>query len=143
MQLVPELAQTAQNLHVFQRTPIWVLPKDDRSYTDEEIDTFIRDESAIPALRAEIEDRINRTMTFSDTEIATAALEGGQRNLDLVTDPVRREQLRPFLPWGSRRPILSNLWYPTFNRDNVELVTDAIERIVQKGSSHLMAGPEM
>ncbi len=40
-----------------------------------------------------------------------------------------RAKLTPDFPHGCKRPLVSNDWYPTFNRPNVELVTDAIERI--------------
>jgi len=133
IQLVPELAKSVQYLHVFQRTPIWVLPKDDRPYTDQEIDAFLNDSAAIPDLRVEIAERINRTMTFEDQEIARTALEAGVRNLDQVIDPEIRQKLTPYLPWGSRRPIISNVYYPTFNRSNVELVVDPIERVEPDG----------
>lgn len=133
VQLVPELAKTAAQLHVFQRTPVWVLPKDDRPYTDEDIDTFVTDADALNALRDEITERVNRTMTFDDPEVIRLAVEGGNRNIEQVEDPTVRAKLTPFLPWGSRRPIVSNVYYPTFNRQNVELVTEPIERIERDG----------
>ena len=51
----------------------------------------------------------------------------------MVTDPEVRRKLTPDTPWGCLRPLFSNDYYPTFNRPNVELVTDAIERITPTG----------
>jgi cyclohexanone monooxygenase len=129
VQLVPELAKTVEQLHVFQRTPVWVIPKLDDPYTEEEIDTFVNDPASVAALREDLAARVNRGMTFKDEEGYRAAVEGGARNLAEVQDPEVRRKLTPTLPWGSRRPIVSNLYYPTFNRPNVELVTESIERI--------------
>ena len=42
-------------------------------------------------------------------------------------------QLTPDHPFGCKRPLLSNDWYRIFNRDNVELVVDPIERITERG----------
>jgi cation diffusion facilitator CzcD-associated flavoprotein CzcO len=50
-----------------------------------------------------------------------------------VPDPVMREKLLPRYGFGCKRPSFSNTYYPTFLRDNVELVTDAIDRITPTG----------
>jgi cation diffusion facilitator CzcD-associated flavoprotein CzcO len=50
-------------------------------------------------------------------------------NLDLVESPELRKKLLPDHPWGCKRPLLSNHYYPAFNRPNLELVTDPIDRI--------------
>jgi cation diffusion facilitator CzcD-associated flavoprotein CzcO len=42
---------------------------------------------------------------------------------------VVRKKLIPRYPFGCKRPTFSNAYYPMFNRENVELVTDGIERI--------------
>jgi cation diffusion facilitator CzcD-associated flavoprotein CzcO len=44
-----------------------------------------------------------------------------------------RARLVPDHPWGCKRPLLSNDFYPAFNRPNLELVTDPIERISKAG----------
>jgi cation diffusion facilitator CzcD-associated flavoprotein CzcO len=50
-----------------------------------------------------------------------------------VPDPVLRDKLTPRYGFGCKRPSFSNTYYPTFLRDNVELVTDGIERITRTG----------
>ena len=47
----------------------------------------------------------------------------------VVEDPEVRAKLLPDYPWGCKRPLLSNHYYPAFNRPNLELVTEGIERI--------------
>jgi cation diffusion facilitator CzcD-associated flavoprotein CzcO len=54
-------------------------------------------------------------------------------SLAIVKDPALRARLLPDHPWGCKRPLFSNDYYPAFNRPNVELVTDAIERITPTG----------
>ena len=39
-----------------------------------------------------------------------------------------RRKLTPDMPFGCKRPLASNVYYPTFNRPNVELVVDPIDR---------------
>ena len=40
-----------------------------------------------------------------------------------------RRKLTPNHPFGCKRPLFSDVYYPVFNRDNVELLTENIERI--------------
>ncbi|MDH4148537.1 MAG: 4-hydroxyacetophenone monooxygenase, partial [Acidimicrobiia bacterium] len=54
-------------------------------------------------------------------------------NLALVEDPEVRAKLTPTEPYGCKRPLISNEYYPTFNRPNVEVVTDPIERVTADG----------
>jgi cation diffusion facilitator CzcD-associated flavoprotein CzcO len=133
VQLVPEAAKVARRLVVFQRTAIWVLPKDDRPYTDEDRERFRTDPGAMPELRRKLERSVNEMMTFSDPEALARATEAGLQNLSGVEDATVREKLTPKVPWGSRRPIVSNVYYPTFNRENVELVTEPIVEITPRG----------
>ena len=42
VQVVPELADVAAQLTVFQRTPPWMVPKEDRPYSIEELARFRR-----------------------------------------------------------------------------------------------------
>ncbi|HEY3669665.1 MAG TPA: NAD(P)/FAD-dependent oxidoreductase [Acidimicrobiia bacterium] len=133
VQLIPEVAKLAGQLTVFQRTATWVLPKDDRPYTDEDRARFRAEPSAMPELRAKLEESVNTMMTFSDPEALERATAAGLENIAVVDDPDVRDKLTPRLPWGSRRPIVSNDYYPTFNRDNVELVTEPITDITRHG----------
>ena len=133
VQLIPEVAKIVEHLTVFQRTAIWVLPKDDRPYTDDDKHRFRTDPEAMLELRAKLEDSVNTMMTFSDPEALERAAAAGLENLAVVDDSAVRNGLTPKVPWGSRRPIVSNVYYPTFNRDNVELVTEPIRNITTDG----------
>src|SRR5207249_353937 len=46
-----------------------------------------------------------------------------------ISDPELRRKLTPTYGFGCKRPSVSNHYYKTFERENTELVTDAIERI--------------
>jgi cation diffusion facilitator CzcD-associated flavoprotein CzcO len=46
-----------------------------------------------------------------------------------VADPVLREKLTPRYRFGCKRPILSNVYYPTLTRSNVVVETDPIARV--------------
>jgi len=50
-----------------------------------------------------------------------------------VDDPATREKLIPQYGLGCKRPSMSNEYLKTFNRDDVSLVTESIERITDRG----------
>jgi cation diffusion facilitator CzcD-associated flavoprotein CzcO len=128
VQFLPEIAAEPEHLYVFQRTANWVLPKDDAPFTDEQVADFRDDPIAARQRRWMIWRRVEGAITYDNPDSLAAATELGLKNLESVDDPEVRAKLTPHVPYGSQRPLSSNLFYPTFNRDNVELVTDAIER---------------
>lgn len=133
VQLIPKVAQTAAHLTVFQRTPIWVNAKEDDAYSAEDLALFARDPDSVARSRAEIEAQVNRNILFDDPVVVEKSRLGGRKNLETVMDPALRERLTPAIPYGSRRPIMSNYYYPAFNRANVELVTEGIDHIEESG----------
>ena len=50
----------------------------------------------------------------------------------MVEDPELQRKLTPTMPFGCKRPLASNLYYPTFNRPNVELVVEPITEITER-----------
>jgi cation diffusion facilitator CzcD-associated flavoprotein CzcO len=133
VQFVPEIVKQAGQVHLFQRTANWVLPKEDEPYTHEQLQHFREDASATRALRDEIFEQVNGGLTFSDP-VAVGELEGYcLMSMQQVEDPELRAKLVPTHPFGCKRPLLSNEFYPAFNRPNLELVTDGIERITRDG----------
>ena len=133
VQLIPEVAQQVAHLHVFQRQAQWVLPKFDDPFSDEQLDAFRADPAVAAHERQEIFDRADRSLTFSDPVMRAEAEKAGRANLEQVQDPEVRRKLEPIGPFGCHRPLVSSVYFPTYNRPNVELVTEPIERIVPEG----------
>ncbi|MCB0996765.1 MAG: NAD(P)/FAD-dependent oxidoreductase [Acidimicrobiales bacterium] len=133
VQFVPEIRKEAAMVHLFQRTANWVTPKVDTPYTDEQLESFRRDPTPILEFRREIEDSMNKGMTFTNAEKLAASEAAVHAAIDQVADPVVREKLRPQHPFGCKRPLMSNYYYPAFNEPNLELVTDHIARITPGG----------
>ncbi len=140
LQLVPAIANEVDCLTVFQRTPIWVLPK-----FDMEMRSVGRRVMARPQLRSAIRavgtvgtEILMSGMWFGPpwlmnalrqmSEVPTRRWMGSQ-----VDDPVVREKLIPRYGLGCKRPSMSNDYLRTFNRDDVRLVTESIERVTERG----------
>jgi cation diffusion facilitator CzcD-associated flavoprotein CzcO len=133
VQLVPEVVKVARQVHLFQRTANWVLPKIDDPYTPEQLDTFRTDPTPLLAFRAEVERNMNLGMTFSDPKMLAEREAAGLAAIDVTRDPDVRAKLRPQHPFGCKRPLFSNAYYPAFNEPNLELVTDPIARVTERG----------
>lgn len=132
IQIGPELAGTVSRLDVYQRTAPWVLPRGDRPYTRIERLAF----KHLP-----ITQRLSREAIYWARELLVlgfayqprlllAVQKIAERHLkSSITDPDLREAVTPTWQIGCKRMLISNDWYPTLARDDVELVTDGIAEI--------------
>jgi cation diffusion facilitator CzcD-associated flavoprotein CzcO len=132
VQFVPEIVKQASQVYLFQRTANWVLPKEDEPYDKESLERFSEDPNASLALRDEVFQQVDGSITFSDPA-ALAEMEGAVlASIEVVENPELRRKLRPQHPLGCKRPLLSNHYYPAFNRPNLELITDSIARLTRE-----------
>ncbi|MCU1393096.1 MAG: NAD(P)/FAD-dependent oxidoreductase [Ilumatobacteraceae bacterium] len=129
VQFVPVIADQVGRLDVYQRTANWILPKADTPYTDEELESFRNDPTPMLQLREELFRSMDTGMLFGDLAAIAEREAIAIRTLSVVQDPQVRAKFIPNHPWGCKRPLFSNVFYPVFNRPNVELVTDTIERV--------------
>jgi cation diffusion facilitator CzcD-associated flavoprotein CzcO len=131
VQIVPEIVKQAGRVHLFQRSANWVAPKQDAPYTEKQLERFRSDPAFALAARQKIFESFGGPGIFeglrSDMEAACRTA------MAVVEDPALRARLLPDHPWGCKRPLLSNDYYPAFNRLNLELVTDPIERVTPTG----------
>jgi cation diffusion facilitator CzcD-associated flavoprotein CzcO len=136
VQFVPHVAARASRVHVFQRTPPYVLDKGDRPYTAWER----RRLRWVPGLRA-----LNRARTYVRLEslglafitaprLMAGAKEVFRRRLaEQVPDRELRAALTPGYVMGCKRILLSDDYYASLTRPGVELVTEPVERISETG----------
>lgn len=131
-QFVPRIAPDVGQLHLFQRTANWVMPKPNDPYDQEKLDEWARDADSLWAFRTQLWNDLEGQVRFPEDQ-ARRAESYGLRQLDVVEDPEVRAKLTPTHPYGCKRPLIANDFYPTFNRPNVELVTDGIDRVTPSG----------
>lgn len=135
VQYLPEIAPDVKKLHVFQRTGAWVIPRDERVYSDFSKQLFEKFSRFRQFHRARLywsnESRVwpifNPKAAKGLQALATLFLKYQ------VKDPDTRRKLTPDYTIGCKRILISNKYYPTFNRDNVELITDGIREITATG----------
>ncbi|WP_232526916.1 flavin-containing monooxygenase [Mycobacterium intracellulare] len=135
VQLIPAIAGEVGSLTVFQRTPIWCLPKLDLS---------------VPWLLSRLLDYLPggqlgmrlASQSFVELTFPVAAhyhsaipLASMLERVALaymrrqVVDPIVRDKLTPRYTLGCKRPGFHNEYLATFNRDNVHLETSPITRL--------------
>lgn len=131
VQAVPELATIAESVTVFQRTPPWMVPKDDRPYSATELARFRRNPLAARRTRWQIwKFQHDNTATFADDPVIDARTQFATSFLErTVADEALRRALTPDYPFRCKRVLLGDDYYRALQRDNVELITDPIERI--------------
>lgn len=132
-QFVPVIAPLVEQLVVFQRTPNWVLPKDDTPYTPEQIEEFRAKPELMAERRQQLFEGVEVALTYVGRDTMRLAEQVGLAALEVVEDPVTRARLTPDHPFGCKRPLLSNDYLQTFNRPNVSLVVDPVEQVTADG----------
>jgi cation diffusion facilitator CzcD-associated flavoprotein CzcO len=137
VQVVPALAEQVERLHVLQRTPAWVVPKLDKRYSERARRWFARFPLLLRASRfvKYATSELFGPMIFLDAPRLSALGERmSLRHLHgQVSDPVLREKLRPHFQFGCKRILVSDDYWASFERENVELVTDPIDHIEREG----------
>ena len=135
IQVVPAIADRVASLTLYQRTPPWVLPRKDEPYTDEQRRTFAEQPETAQRLRAELHQMFEQNRAFVIGDPAGAVIDAMARGYleRKVPDPELRARLTPDYPVGCKRVLISSDFYPAVQRDDVELVTDAIDRITPSG----------
>jgi cation diffusion facilitator CzcD-associated flavoprotein CzcO len=131
VQVVPELAKVVEHLMVFQRTPPWMVPKDDRPYSATELAQFQRNPLAMHRNRWQIwKFQHDNTATFADDPVVTARTQVATSFLErTVADERLRRALTPDYPFRCKRVLLGDDYYRALQQDHVELVTDPIDHV--------------
>ena len=138
VQVIPEIAPIVKSLSVFQRTPIWCMPK-----LDVPLPAAARLAMRIPGgkvlQRVLSQAYVELTFTISAQyytlfPLANRAEKMGRAYLRReVHDPEVRDKLTPRYAVGCKRPGFHNTYLSTYNRDNVELITEPIDKVTGSG----------
>jgi cation diffusion facilitator CzcD-associated flavoprotein CzcO len=138
VQITSAIVDTVDELHLFQRTPQWILPMPNPEIDEADRVRYRKDPAAMRAVRQEL------ARSFEDN-FANIVVDAGSPQLQLiedmcranlednVTDPVLREKLRPDYRAACKRLIVSPDFYQAIQRPQARLVTDRIEGVEPKG----------
>ncbi len=136
IQTVPAIQPVAEQIDVYQRSPGWTMPKMDFEYSERSKRLFER----LPALQ-----RLDRLATFAFMDIGAAAMTsqrwllapfraaGRWQIKKAIHDNDLRAKVTPTDEIGCKRIMLTDEWYPTLEKPNVQLITERIQRITPTG----------
>ncbi|GAA2994125.1 flavin-containing monooxygenase [Actinokineospora diospyrosa] len=132
VQFVPKIAPEVAELTLFQRTAPWVMPKPDHTMPAWSRGLFAK----VPGAQ-----RAYRHLLYWINEVRAVGFNGHQGILRLasklaahnirrsVKDPALARELTPDYVMGCKRVLISNDYYPTFNRANVHLDTAGVAEV--------------
>jgi cation diffusion facilitator CzcD-associated flavoprotein CzcO len=136
IQVVPAIQPVVDQLDVYQRSPGWTFPKMDFPYSERAQGLFAR----FPLLQ-----RLDRASIFYFQELAAAGMTkhhwllpafralARRRIHKAIADPELRRRVTPTDEIGCKRIMLTDEWYPTLTKPNVELVADRIAEVTPQG----------
>jgi cation diffusion facilitator CzcD-associated flavoprotein CzcO len=136
IQVVPAIQPLVEQLDVYQRSPGWTFPKMDFEYSERTKRLLER----FPVLQ-----RLDRAAIFAFMELGAAGMTrhrwllkpfraAARRQINkAIQDPELRRKVTPTDEIGCKRLMLTDEWYPTLTRPNVELVTDRIAEVAPGG----------
>jgi len=138
-QLIPAVAGDVAHLTVFQRTPIWCLPKADAPIPAAARLMLRRVPGMLGLSRLASQTLVELLFPLAAHFPNVLPFIGGfeRRALDHmrreIHDPELREKLIPRYALGCKRPAFHNEYLATYNRSNVTLETTPITRIEPRG----------
>jgi cation diffusion facilitator CzcD-associated flavoprotein CzcO len=136
IQVVPAIQPIVEHVDVYQRSPGWTIPKMDYAYSERAQQLFER----FPAVQ-----RLDRKLIFGIMELGALAMTGqrwllppfravARRQITkAIDDPELRAKVMPTDEVGCKRVMLTDEWYPTLTKPNVDLVTDRIAEVTATG----------
>lgn len=135
IQIVPKIQPEVAELRLFQRTAPWIMPHPGRAISGAERHLY----KAVPAAQRLMREAIYwgrelYVLPFLHPLLAKPGELIAQRHLAAqVPDPQLRAKLTPSYRMGCKRVLLSDEYYPAIQRENVQLVTEPIERVTPAG----------
>jgi cation diffusion facilitator CzcD-associated flavoprotein CzcO len=131
VQFVPEIQPRVAALHVFQRTPSWVLPKPNPEVTASRRELYRRLPPSQRTLRA-AQYAMLEALAFGFRHPRAMRALGLVGKLHLraqVRDRELRAMLTPSFVLGCKRILMSNTYYPALTRDNVTVHPTAVAEV--------------
>jgi len=136
IQTVPAILPLVERVDVYQRSPGWTFPKMDFAYSERAQRLFER----APVLQ-----RLDRAAIFAFMEAGALGMTSRRWMLKpfraiarsqikrAIKDPELRRKVTPTDEIGCKRLMLTDEWYPTLTKPNVELVTERIASVTATG----------
>jgi cation diffusion facilitator CzcD-associated flavoprotein CzcO len=136
VQFVPEIAEQAQRLLVFQRTGNWFLPRKNRPYPPF-VKAIIEHVPGVQAFRRRFMFNYGESLTLMIRHPKTWGRLGHARSAAFMRwqlkDPELRRKVWPDYTFGCKRVLFSSAFLPSLQRPNVDVITQPIASLSEGG----------
>jgi cation diffusion facilitator CzcD-associated flavoprotein CzcO len=134
IQFVPQIQPEVGRLHLFQRTPPWVMPRLDHEITDVEHKLLRRIPFAPRLVRWFLYWLLElRVLSFRNPRLMRLGARIAKKHLARqVPDPELRRKLTPDYVMGCKRVLVSDDYYPSLLQPNVEVVTAGVSEVRER-----------
>jgi cation diffusion facilitator CzcD-associated flavoprotein CzcO len=136
VQFVPEVAEQAGKLHIFQRTGNWFLPRKNHPYPGW-LKAIFKHVPKVESLRRWGLYQYGESLTLAIRHPSTWGKIGFLRSWLFMRwqlrDPEVRRKAWPDYTWGCKRILFSSWFLPALQRPNVELITEPITQLTAAG----------
>ncbi len=132
IQFVPQIQPRVAKLHLFQRSPPWVLPRLDRPIRGWERFLFRYLPGYMRAFRAWLfwrQEAVALGYTVNPNLLKPVETWGRRHLARTIPDPELRARLTPDYTVGCKRTLLSNDYLPSLAQPNVEVVSESLTEI--------------
>ena len=135
IQFVPEIQPHVKRVHLFQRTPPWVLPRANPEIPARWRGRFAKQPRILNAVRRAVFSLLESFhVSFRHPALMAVAERRARAHIKRqVADPELRAKLTPNYRLGCKRILGSNDWYPALTQPNVEVVSDGIREVTENG----------
>jgi cation diffusion facilitator CzcD-associated flavoprotein CzcO len=135
IQFVPRIQPDVKRLHLFQRTPPWVLPRANPDIPERWRKRFARHPKLLRTARKAVFSVLESVhVMFTHPRLTRLSEWRARRHIaQQVPDAALRDRLTPSYRLGCKRILGSNEWYPAICSPNVEIVTDGIREVTAGG----------
>jgi cation diffusion facilitator CzcD-associated flavoprotein CzcO len=132
IQIVPQIQPKVKQLTLFQRTPPWILPREDRPISRGKQRLF----RLLPFTQRFIRGKMYAQRELivlgfvHRSKLMQQAERLGMKHMHTqIADATMRAKLTPSYSLGCKRVLLSDDFYPALTQENVELVTEHISEL--------------
>jgi cation diffusion facilitator CzcD-associated flavoprotein CzcO len=132
IQFVPQIQPEVSELHLYQRTPPWILPRSERNLTDFEHKLY----RYLPFTQKFVRGLV---YTFLEMRIIGFVKQpklmrilqlGAKFNIRRhIKDKDLRKKVTPDFAFGCKRVLMANNYYPSLAEDNVEVITHGVTEV--------------
>lgn len=132
IQFVPEIQPLVKELHLFQRTPPWILPRSARKLSKFEHKLFRFLPFTQKLVRASVYTSLEfRVIAFvKHAKLMRFAQPLAKANIRRhIKDKELRKKVTPNFLFGCKRVLMANDYYPALAKENVEVITDGVAEV--------------